>query len=155
MWRWLVIGITMLILSGCGAQASQEGVKLTEPPIVQVKANDAVYEATRGAYCWSYNNTGECVDIAGYVELQEKPLFTVEPGTQIEFIFPESPIPDVEELVYSLTTAYEDVDFPIENHSFTAPDEPGIYYFGYNVNWEGNPGGSVSYALMVAVKKDS
>ncbi|QFT89956.1 hypothetical protein FIU87_14925 [Bacillus sp. THAF10] len=154
--KW-ILGILMTaLLAGCGSSLGA-GTGLGEmPPLVQVGVGEDTYDLIQGAYCWDYGNQGVCTDTAGYVHLVTfEDIIEVAPGMELKFVFPESIAPDEETLEYSFTDAYEGETVLINKHTFHAPTEEGVYYFGYDVIWNSNPGGTVSYAFGLEVKKDT
>lgn len=115
-----------------------------KPPLPKVTADGISIPVTQSSYCWG--NT--CADYADAKSMLKDQLKTViGPGTEIRIAYKGA---DPREL--HVTQQTSDVSFgevkPEEN-SFSAPIEPGIYYYAVSGWWKG---GSSSGVFAVEVK---
>ncbi|WP_217587472.1 hypothetical protein [Lentibacillus saliphilus] len=154
--KQLTIGVVLLvvgILTGCqligGGDSPLSG---NQPPEVYVKISNEKHPTMLGTYCWS----GECVDTVGPVELLkgQAPL-PVQPGEPITLGMNFSPKPNELHLLQIKDGKETEVD--IANNRFTAPTEPGVYYYSYGVWWmdaeeENVAHGDAFYAFAVEVE---
>ncbi|MCM3781713.1 hypothetical protein M3231_01890 [Neobacillus mesonae] len=127
---------SFLLLTGCGMGASTEsGLTGSDPPKADIQVRDKLYETVLGTHCWSSGNVSRCEDYAGPVEMleNEEPL-TVSPGEDITFVMDYEPEPS-QFSVQQYTKDGKRTEVIIQNHTFQAPTEKGVYYYSYGVWW--------------------
>lgn len=122
-------GFTSIIV-GC----SKEVVTGGKPPEVHINIGSENYETKLGTYCWKNVWKNECVDTAGPVELLkgEVPI-NVNPGERVSFLMEYEPKPTKFHLTQISESAENEI--LIEENSFTAPTQKGVYYYSYGVWW--------------------
>ncbi|WP_047985563.1 lipoprotein [Ornithinibacillus californiensis] len=152
--KYLLIIIIMFILSGCNTpgqiNSSSQGDK---PPNAYIEIDGERFDTKLGTYCWKSLGYAECVDTAGPKQLlmDEDPI-QVEAGATVMFGMDYKPMPNKVHLTQSSKDG--EMDVTVTDHTFTAPDEEGLYYYYYGVWWEnGNVSdGDAFYAFALEVK---
>jgi len=128
----------------------------TDPPDVMIQIGKETYETKLGSYCWSSNNHGKCVDIAGPVELLKgKNPIEIKPGKAVTFKMNYSPKPDEFDVMQIINN--KETKIPFDKGSFTAPTQKGIYYYSVSVWWMDKKDkniskGDASYVFALEVK---
>lgn len=138
-WHLILLSF-VFVLASCSAVESEAGKShgehaISHPPEAQIEIDGEVYPTVLGTYCWSYKNTGECVDTAGPVELLkgEAPIET-RPGEEIKFVISYIPEPNEFHLM-QLTEDGREEEVKTESNVFKAPEKSGTYYYSYGVWW--------------------
>ncbi|WP_133058604.1 hypothetical protein [Halalkalibacter urbisdiaboli] len=147
---WLFIVLVVVIFSAGCSVTELEG---DTPPIPSVTVGEENIEVVRASYCW---NTG-CVDYAGPPEILEgKVPFQVQKGENIKIQFDYEPKPFSISVSRMLDTDQEWVKDELVNGVLTVPNEEGIYYYDFLVNWHSEDGkyslGDSFYAFAIEVK---
>lgn len=132
--RMIFLGIILIafILSGCNGLSTNSG-KLSgdKPPNLNLEIDGKKYETVLGSYCWGR----ECIDTAGTIELlEEKSSVQIQPGEQIIFMMDYTPKPNEVTLIEERDNG-DKTEVKISDDKFTAPVEPGIYYYTYSAWW--------------------
>ncbi|RDI45564.1 hypothetical protein [Falsibacillus pallidus] len=129
---WMVL--VVMILASCSSSSVDNGMKGDKPPQVSIKIGSHIYATTLGSYCWSNKGKGECVDTAGPEKsLKGKAPIKVKPGEVISFVMDYEPKPNQFHLLQFHIK--ENLTRTISNNSFSAPEEKGVYYYGYSTGW--------------------
>ena len=141
----LFIGV---LLSGC----NQETVFSSKPPNMYIEVDGEQYETKLGTYCW----TKGCVDTVGPQELlQGKEPIQVTASEKITLQL-QGDLKNTEfHLALASGEAYKEV--PLEEYTFLAPIEPGMYYYSAGVWWkdpkeENVSKGDAFYAFVIEVQ---
>jgi len=143
-----ILVLISFILMGCSKEEMSGG----KPPEVTINIGNENYETKLGTFCWR----ASCVDTAGPVELLKgKAPIKVNPGEKISFSMEYEPKPNVSHLM-EFTESNEN-EVLIEENSFTAPSQKGIYYYSYGVWWmddkeENVSNGDAFYAFVIEVE---
>lgn len=143
----LLVLISFIVL-GC----SKEEMSGEKPPEVTINIGNESYETKLGTYCWK----ASCVDYAGPVELLEgKVPIKVNPGEKISFSMEYEPKPNTFHLMQF--TESNETEVLLEENSFSAPSQKGIYYYSYGVWWlddkeENVSNGDAFYAFVIEVQ---
>ena len=118
--------LLVFIVVGC----SKEGMSGEKPPEVYIVIDNEKYETKLGTYCW----TGGCADTVGPVELlKEKEPIKVNPGEKITLIMDYEPKPN--EFYLNQINGSNESKVLIEENTFSAPIQKGVYYYSYGVWW--------------------
>ncbi|NDI37260.1 hypothetical protein [Chengkuizengella sediminis] len=141
----------MAILLGC-SQQDEEFISDTIPqPIIYYDEVELlVYQSS---YCWG---TLGCADYIGAEEmLKEEPKTIVSPNTEFRIEFKNVRQPD--DLVLWIIQDQKPIDIEMENYSFMAPEEEGIYFYDLYANWISSKNdkvslGGSSYVFAIEVK---
>lgn len=165
--------ICVLIMSACNAEQTGnerdndpsdgvgENVELPgdSPPEVSIEVDGERHGTKLGAYCWDIEEEGdtsttECVDAAGATELlSDGDAIQVKPGEKVKIEMDYTPKPNE----IHLTQHKPSEEIELDDDTFTAPDEKGLYYYDYQVWWNDEEDehisyGDASYAFVLEVK---
>lgn len=136
-------------ITGC----SKEGLSGGKPPEVNINIGNENSETKLGTYCWK----DKCVDTVGPVELLKgKVPIKVNPGEKVSFLMEYEPKPTEFHLM-KVSESDDESEVLIEENSFTAPTQKGIYYYSYGVWWMDDKEKNLShgdafYAFVLEVK---
>jgi hypothetical protein len=138
---YLLIVLSSFTMVGCSSDTkSVKTISGEKPPEVQINIGNKNYEAKLGTYCW---NSG-CVDTVGPVEfLQGEEPIKVSPAEKISFLMNYEPKPNHFYLMQIQEGNEKEV--LIEDNSFLAPAENGVYYYSYGVWWMDDKEENVSH----------
>lgn len=119
------------------------------PPKPLVMAEGQQITTEQGSYCWNTLVSNTCVDkispIDMMVESHTMPT-AVSPNSTIEITFKKSPIADI--IVNRWQRSDENEGITMTNHTFTAPENPGVYIYSVYGEWvQGSS--SVVFAIEV------
>ncbi|WP_042150519.1 membrane lipoprotein lipid attachment site-containing protein [Paucisalibacillus sp. EB02] len=146
----LFLTILMVILAGCNTSGSDNGGQNEDkPPHAYIEIDGERYDTVLGTYCWKNG----CVDTAGAKDLLEgKSPIPVEAGTKVTFWMDYEPMPN--EVHLNQTSETGEVEVSVTDHTFTVPDEEGLYYYDYGVWWSDGDvsDGDAFYAFALLVK---
>lgn len=141
-----------LTISGC---SNTNEMSVGKPPKAYIEIDNKKFETTLGTYCWQGNGKIECVDTAGPVELLEgKKSIKVESGENITFVMDYESKPNKCHVVQMSNNKKTEV--MVKDNHFTAPTQPGVYYYSYGVWWmdekeENLSHGDAFYAFILEV----
>lgn len=145
---FILLVLISFTITGC----TKDGLAGEKPPEVNINIGNEYYETKLGTYCWK----DRCVDTAGPVELLkgEVPI-KVNPGEKISFSMEYEPKPNEFHLMQ--VSENNENEVLIEENSFSAPTQKGIYYYSYGVWWmddkeENLSHGDAFYAFVLEVK---
>ncbi len=126
--KQLFLFLTLIIFTLVGC--SNDELSGEKPPTVTVKLANETHETKLGTYCWKNG----CVDTAGPVELLEgtEPI-KVKPDAKITFSMDFQPKPTEFHLLQ--ISEENENEISIENNSFLAPTNKGVYYYSFGVRW--------------------
>ncbi|OZU87115.1 hypothetical protein CIL03_18180 [Virgibacillus indicus] len=129
----IIIWLAVFILVGCNEEA-EDVLSGDRPPDAYIDIDNEKYPAKLGSYCWQLDGKGECVDMAGPVELLKgKEPVEVEAGETVTFGMDFHPKPN-EVYVLQIENGKES-ELDVNGNSFRAPKKEGIYYYSYGVWW--------------------
>src|SRR5690625_316777 len=131
----LIILFATFLLNGCHQpNVSEEGGRMelsgSKPPDVYIHVGHEIYDTILGTYCWG----SECVETADPVEMlsDEKPII-VKAGEMVTIEMDFQPLPNKVYLEqFRNNTGFH---MTMNDHTFQAPEEKGIYYYSYGVSW--------------------
>ena len=151
--------LVALFLMGCSNTGmlgeSNNGMVGEKPPRALIEIGNETYETLLGTYCWLGNGTGICVDTAGPMELLKgKEPIKVKSGEKITFVMDYKPQPN--EIHVVQISENKETEVAVNNNSFAAPTEKGLYYYSYGVWWmdekeENVSNGDAFYAFALEV----
>lgn len=131
---WSAVSLLLFgfILYGCSFSNQEE--EREKPPPAVIEAGDTSIETTLGSYCWQGNGQATCIDTGGPQELlEEKEPIQVEAGEKMTFVMDYEPQPNKFHVLQ--ISDNEEVAVTVEENSFTAPSEAGVYYYSFGVWW--------------------
>ncbi|MBM7698791.1 hypothetical protein [Kurthia huakuii] len=123
-----------------------------EKPSVTIKAAQTPVEVTEGTYCWSSLTSSACVDKISPPEIirAEKIAPTiVKPGATLQYSFNRTPLKDSTALSLWMNEDNEEKNVALNNNTFQAPKESGIYVYNLSANWDR---GDVNYVFAIQVE---
>lgn len=121
----------------------------TEPPAPHITVNGKDIPATQGSYCWNGLLFAQCVDFIYSTPFEMTGNHTptkVLPKEKIEVDFKKEPDSGTIELWTSETKSETIL---LENGSFSAPEEKGVYVYHIFSWWKQGDG---NYAFSIEVK---
>ncbi|MDX8363171.1 hypothetical protein [Cytobacillus sp. IB215316] len=143
----------VLITAAC----SNNEVIESEPPIALIEINNKQYETILGSYCWKTSKSSNiCVDTAGPVEILEgETPIEVRSGEVVKFVMHYEP--KRTKIHVTQIEGVKTSDVIVENNTFFAPMDKGIYYYSYGVWWMDKENTNVSdgdalYNFVLEVK---
>lgn len=146
--------LLLYILSGCNKTNENTVLLGDKPPKMTIEVKGEEYNSQLGSYCWNLSESqSECLEIM--VPLENGQRIVASVGEEISLTFKSAPAPDK---VYLIQNPYDDVtEVKLNENQFTAPDEKGVYYYVYSVEWlnkdeEKVSDGSVDYGFILSVK---
>ncbi|MGE7673155.1 hypothetical protein ACQKMV_06155 [Lysinibacillus sp. NPDC094403] len=132
-----LVALFGLTIMGC---SNTNGLSGGEPPKVYIDIDNKKFETTLGTYCWQ--NT--CVDTAGPVErLAGKKPIKVKSGENITLIMDYEPKPSEFHLVQISNN--KETEVMVNDNSFTAPTQRGVYYYSYGIWWKDEKEANLSH----------
>ncbi|MFD0048086.1 hypothetical protein ACFVHQ_01895 [Actinomycetes bacterium NPDC127524] len=153
--RWMsFLCLIVLIISGC----TNSHVKESKPPKAEVITDGKHYKTVLGSYCWENGDNGVCVDSV-WTKSGKRPLavppLAVQPGADIELKINYDPQPN--EVHLTQENGKKEIELPVEKGHFTAPGNPGTYFYIYSVWWmdkkdEHLSNGDASYGFELNVQ---
>ncbi len=126
-----VVALFGFTLMGC---SNTNELAVGKPPNAYIEIDNKKFETKLGTYCWQGDGKSECVDTAGPVELLEgkKPI-KVKSGENITFVMDYEPKPNKFHVVQISNN--KETEVIVTDNRFTAPTQPGVYYYSYGVWW--------------------
>lgn len=121
------------------------------PDIVTATSTKA--EVIEGSYCWSALIRARCVDkvyTSGYDMASSAKATKVAPGEVIEIHYPRQPGTPVELTEWLNETQSNEA--PLTKNEFTAPKDPGMYYYSVQADWRRGDG---EHAFRIEVVSES
>ena len=121
------------------------------PDIVTASGQKA--EVIEGSYCWSSFIGIKCVDkvyTSGYDMASSAKVKKVAPGEVIEIYYPRQPGTTVELIEWQ--NENQSTEAPLTKNEFTAPKDPGIYYYSVQADWRRGDG---EHAFRIEVVSES
>lgn len=146
---------SVLLLAGCQIlenKPTQQAFSTPPTPLISWKDKSAVSVPT--SYCWTYENTGTCVDTAAPPEViaEKKPAaMQVKPGAVITISYD---LPPVEKsLSIYRWVGSSQIEQAVENgNQWKAPDQPGWYLYDVRAQWDQ---GDAGHAFVIEVKSNA
>lgn len=146
------------ILSGCNNTNENTVLLGDKPPKMTIEVKGEEYNSQLGSYCWNVSESisesrTECLEIM--VPLENGQRIAASVDEEISLTFKSAPAPDK---AYLIQNPGDDVtEVKLNENQFTAPDEKGVYYYVYSVEWlnkdeEKVSNGSVDYGFILDVK---
>ena len=115
-----------------------------EPPLPKVTADGISVPVSQSSYCWG----SKCADYAdAKTMLQNNNKTAMRPGTAIKIAFKGAEPRELHVTQQTSDGTFGEVK--PEGNSFSAPTEPGIYYYAVSGWWKG---GSSSGVFAIEVK---
>ena len=151
----------LITLSGCfydtGSAINSKPVQHTAlnlPPSVEVVVKNTEFSTRQGSYCWSNGNVSECIDTIHPGEmLTDEDAIVVSPGETISLKIGRKPIE--QELSVESDDNHQSSSVDLEDNTFKAPLEKGIYTYLFFARWDDNGNGTrgdSSNAFKIEVK---
>jgi len=146
---------SVLFLAGCQTSANQPAQQaLPTPPTPVISWNDKSAVSVPTSSCWSYENTGTCIDTAAPPEVigEKKPTaMQVKPGAVITVSYALPP--EEQSLRVTQWIGSNQIEQVLENgNQWKAPEQPGWYLFDVHANWEQ---GDAGHAFVIEVKSNA
>lgn len=132
--KWFVVSLVFVGLTLFGCSDSDNGIAGQKPPEAVIEIGSKSYDTILGSYCWGENGQTTCVDTAGPQELLKgvEPI-KVKAGVKIFFVMNDEPQPN-ESYVLQISES-DEIEVSVQENSFRAPLQQGIYYYSYGVWW--------------------
>ncbi|SES63478.1 hypothetical protein SAMN05216389_101174 [Oceanobacillus limi] len=151
-----LLGVVLCLIGVATFGCSNDELADEKPPEAVIDVEENSYETFLGSYCWGSNGQTTCVDVAGPKDvLREEDPIEVSPSDQVMFTIDGEEKPNKIHVVQ--IGMEEEVEVTVEDNTFTAPTEEGIYYYSYDVWWmddkvENVSNGSASYHFALLVE---
>ncbi|MED1863826.1 hypothetical protein P4V41_10220 [Fictibacillus nanhaiensis] len=122
-----------------------------KPPTASaITETNASIPVKQGSYCWDGFLSGECRDMVEPFMMNDIEAVTVAPGENITVSYNRKPIKVSKEVsIWLKGQSDSESETLLEDGTFVAPQESGIYAVSTYGNWKR---GSASYVFYIKVK---
>ena len=146
MLKKLCMFMVLVMIQGCSHPTSNE-----PPPNASVEINNDLFDTTLGSYCWA-NTCADAVSSSELLEGKEPIKVKTEETVSLNIAYNTKP----NDFTLYQNMNEDQIEVQLQDHSFTSPEKPGLYYYTYAAWWlddqeENVSNGSANYVFALEV----